>query len=146
MLVCIELLGLLGALMASLLMLRAVRSRPTLSITSSKGSFSGAVLRITNPSQAPIVIREVIFQPEVYALALSGGPTDLLCRLAAHADAELPLVISDRPLEAEIKSPVRIIVRWRKAKARWSPQIPAGLWISKGEVNQLRSTVVNTGL
>jgi hypothetical protein len=144
MLVCIELLGLLGALMASLLVLRAVRSRPTLSITS--GSFSGAVLRITNPSQAPIVIREVIFQPEVYALALSGGPTDLLCRLAAHADAELPLVISDRPLEAEIKSPVRIIVRWRKAKARWSPQIPAGLWISKEEVHRLLSnTQVNTG-
>jgi hypothetical protein len=57
MLVWIELLGLLGALMASLLVLRAVRSRPTLSFASSKDSFSGALLRITNPSHAPIVIR-----------------------------------------------------------------------------------------
>ena len=57
-------------------------------------------LRITNPSQADIVIREVIFQPEVYALALSGGP-DLLCRLASTTPNRF--VISDRPSKLRSK-------------------------------------------
>ena len=138
MLVWIEVLASLGAVTAGYLLCRAVRSRPILSLTSTK--LGGAVLRMVNPTNDNILIREVIFQPEVYALAYLVG------RIAPHAVAELPFVVSDRTLEAEIKSPVRIIVRWRKAKARWSPQIPAGLWISKGEVHQLRSTVVNTGL
>ena len=100
---------------------------------------------MVNPTNDNILIREVIFQPEVYALALRGHAY-VVSRIAPHAVAELPFVVSDPTLEAEIKSPVRIIVRWRKAKARWSPQIPAGLWISKEEVNRLRSAVANTGL
>ena len=143
MLVWIEVLALLGAVTAGYLLCRAVRSRPILSLTSP--NLGGAALRMVNPTHDKILIREVIFQPEVYALALR-GPAHLVGRIAPHAVAELPFVVSDRTLEAEIKSPIRIIVRWRKAKARWSPQIPAGLWISKEEVNQLRSTVVNTGL
>jgi hypothetical protein len=80
------------------LLCRAVRSRPILSLTSTK--LSGAVLRMVNPTDDNILIREVIFQPEVYALALR-GPAYLVGRIAPHAVAELPFVVSDRTLEAE---------------------------------------------
>jgi hypothetical protein len=70
MLVWIEVLASLGAVTAGYLLCRAVRSRPILSLTSTQ--LGGAVLRMVNPTNDKILIREVIFQPEVYALALRG--------------------------------------------------------------------------
>ena len=70
MLVWIEVLASLGAVTAGYLLCRAVRSRPILSLTST--NLSGAVLRMVNPTNDNILIREVIFQPEVYAWPYEG--------------------------------------------------------------------------
>jgi hypothetical protein len=137
---------LVALLAVGYLVLRAVRSRPILSLTSSKDPVRSALLRIVNQSDAHIMIREVIFQPEVYGVYLSSNPNEgaadihgskLGRRIAPHTAAELPLLVRDAALEAEIKSSVRIIVRWRKTRALWSPQVPAGLWISTEAVHEL---------
>jgi hypothetical protein len=146
MLTWIEVLGSLGVVLTvSYLVYRALRSRPTLSLTVRGERF----LRIANPSNADIVISEVIFQPEVYAVSLSSSPNDVAaalvgsklgCRIAPYTAVELPLFVRDAALEAEIKSSVRIIARWRKTKAPWSPQVPAGLWISTDAIRELQAS------
>lgn len=129
---------------------RLVRGRPLLSLTARNEPVRGArFLTITNLGDVDIVILEVIFQPTVYAVSKGTRAEDLAraitgdklrCLIAPHGTVKLHLFIRDAALEAEIKSPVRVIVRWRKARSMGVPQVPAGIWTSTNAVRELTSS------
>ena len=95
------------------------------------------------------MIREIIFQPEVYAVSKGTSPEEIAAArsktsgylIAPRDTVDLHLFVRDAKMEAEIKSPVRIIARWRKTMSMSLPQVPAGIWITTTAVRELASSV-----
>ena len=126
---------------------RLIRGRPLASLTPYKQS--NTRLTIKNLSDVNIVIREVIFQPAVYVAAKTNSVDHITravmgdkvsCIVSPGATVDFPLIVKDAKLEADIKSAIRIIIRWRKTKSMWLPQVPVGIWTSPDAMRELAKT------
>jgi len=126
---------------------RLIRGRPLLSLTPYKQS--NTRLTIKNLGDVDIVIREIVIEPAVYAAAKTNAIDHTIravagqkvsCIIGPHGSVEFPLVVKDAKLEGDIKSAIRIIVRWRKTKSMWLPQVPVGIWTSAEAMRELAKT------